>query len=146
MFKVQEDTIAVLGVCTDAPASPTQTAGLDFHSVHNGRRAIDMLRMLSFDFLLVGLKLPDMTTWDLLRHLKTAWPQQKWALVGGPITNQQEITARMFGATTIFDTTPSTTELFNMTARIREKAVQEVLSGRFDKQLAPVRRVRSAAM
>jgi DNA-binding response OmpR family regulator len=107
-----------------------------------------MLRVLSFDFLLVGLKLPDMSTWDFLRHLKTALPQQKWALVGGPITEQQEVTARMFGATTLFDATPTSNELLNLTARLREQAIANVVSGRFDQPAvrpAPAK-VRSAAM
>jgi len=143
MFKCTEDHVAVLGICVDQPQLTGRSAELNFHSVHSGRRAVDMLRMLSFDFLLVGLKLPDMSTWDFLRHLKTAWPQQKWALVGGPIGDQQEVTARMFGATTFFDTTPSSNELLNLTARMREQAIANVLSGRFDRTSV---RVRSAAV
>jgi DNA-binding response OmpR family regulator len=145
MFKCQEDQVTVLGICVDQPVVSGRSAELNFHSVHSGRRSIDMLRMLSFDFLLVGLKLPDMSTWDFLRHIKTAWPQQKWALVGGPISEQQEITARMFGATTLFDATPTSNELLNLTARLREQAIANVLSGRFDSNsVAP--RVRSAVI
>ena len=77
MFKVQDDQVAVLGICVDPPAMVGRSAELNFQTVHTGRRSIDMLRVLSFDFLLVGLKLPDMSTWDFLRHLKTALPQQK---------------------------------------------------------------------
>jgi DNA-binding NarL/FixJ family response regulator len=138
MFKVQEENVAVLGICIDQPLLVGRVEGLNFHSSHSARRAIDMLRMLSFDFALVGLKLPDMSTWDFLRHLKTAWPQQKWALVGGPITEQQELTARMFGATTLFDTTPTSHELLNLTARLRERAIANVLNGRFDRVPAAV--------
>jgi DNA-binding response OmpR family regulator len=145
MFKCQEDQVTVLGICVDPPVVSGRSAELNFHSVHSGRRSIDMLRMLSFDFLMVGLKLPDMSTWDFLRHIKTAWPQQKWALVGGPISEQQEITARMFGATTLFDATPTSNELLNLTARLREQAIANVLSGRFDSNsVAP--RVRSAVI
>jgi CheY-like chemotaxis protein len=146
MFKCQEDQVAVLGICVDEPQMVGRTAELNFHSVHSGRRGIDTLRMLSFDFLLVGLKLPDMSTWDFLRHLKTAMPHQKWALVGGPITDQQEITARMFGATTLFDTTPSSNELLNLTARLRERAVANVLANRFDDVRIPAvqQKVRAA--
>jgi CheY-like chemotaxis protein len=133
MFKSQEEQVAVLGICVDAPTMAGRSAELNYHAVHNGRRAIDMLRMVSFDFLLVGLKLPDMATWDFLRHLKTAFPQQKWALVGGPVSEQQEITARMFGATTLFDTTPTSNEILNLTARMRERATAAVLSGKFDR-------------
>jgi CheY-like chemotaxis protein len=120
--------------------------GLNFVSASSSRRAVDMLRMLSFDFVLVNIRLPDIGTWDFLRHLKTGFPGQKWALVGGPITEQQEITARMFGATTLFDATPSSHELLSMASRIREKAIQNVINGNFGqpgRQPAPVR---SAAM
>ncbi len=145
MFKCQDESVAVLGICVDQPLLVGRTEGLNYHSLHSSRRAIDMLRMLSFDFALVGLKLPDMSTWDFLRHLKTAWPHQKWALVGGPITEQQEVTARMFGATTLFDTTPSSHELLNLTARLRDRAIANVLSGRFGRN-AQTAVVRSAAM
>ena len=133
MFKCQEDQVAVLGICVDPPTMAGRSAELNYHAVHNGRRAIDMLRMVSFDFLMVGLNLPDMATWDFLRHLKTAFPQQKWALVGGPISEQQEITARMFGCTTLFDATPPSNELLNLTARMREQAIANVLAGKFDR-------------
>ena len=115
MFKCQEDQTAVLGICIDPPQLAGRTERLNYQGAHCARRGIDMLRMLSFDFLLVGINLPDVSTWDFLRQIKTGWPQQKWALVGGAITEQQEITARMFGATTLFDTTPSSHELLNLT-------------------------------
>jgi DNA-binding NarL/FixJ family response regulator len=133
MFKFEEDQIAVLGVCVDPPAMAGKSAELNYHAVQNGRRAIDMLRMVSFDFLLVGIKVPDMPVWDFLRHVRTAFPQQKWGLVGGPITEQQEVTARMFGSTTLFDSTPSTAELLNLTKRLREAAAASVLASRFAK-------------
>jgi DNA-binding response OmpR family regulator len=131
MFKCQEEQVSVLGVCIDEPRRQGRFEGIGFNEALSGRRAMDLLRMLSFDFLLVGTRLPDMSTWDFLRHLRTAHPQQKFALVGGPLTEQQEITARMFGATTIFDTTPTTNELLNVTARLRERAIATVVNGRF---------------
>ena len=129
MFKFQEESVAILGICTDTPASGKNGHGLDFHAAHSGQRGIDMLRMLSFDFLLVGANLPDMALWDFLRHLRTAWPHQKWALVGGPVSDQQEIAARMYGATTLFDCTPSAEELINLTIRLRQRAAARVLEG-----------------
>jgi DNA-binding response OmpR family regulator len=140
MFKCQEDQLEVLGVCIDEPRRMGRFEGMGFHQATSGRRAVDLLRMLSFDFLLVGTRLPDMSTWDFLRFLRTAHPHQKWALVGGPLTEQQEITARMFGATTIFDTTPTTHELMNTTSRLRERAIASVLSGRFDRSAYSVAR------
>jgi len=133
MFKCQEDQVAVLGICVDAPVIAGAAGELNYHAVQNGRRAIDMLRMVSFDMVLIGTRIPDLSVWELLRHLKAAFPNQKWALVGGPISEQQEIKARMFGCTTLFDTTPSSGELLQLTARIREQAVTKVLSGKFDR-------------
>ena len=133
MFKCQEDQVAVLGICVDPPATTGPSEGLNYHAAHNARRAIDMLRMVSFDMVLVGLNMPDMSAWDFLRHLKTAFPNQKWAMIGGPITEKQEVTARMFGCTTLFDTTPTDKELLQLTARMREQAVSNVLSGKFER-------------
>jgi CheY-like chemotaxis protein len=133
MFKCQEDQVAVLGICIDAPVASGRAEELNYHAVHNGRRAIDMLRMVSFDVVLVGLRIPDISTWEFLRHMKTAFPNQKWALVGGPVTEQQEVKARMFGCSTLFETTPSGAELLQLTSRMRQQAVTNVLSGKFER-------------
>ena len=144
MFKCQEDQIAVLGICIDPPAAAGPSGELNYHAAQNGRRAIDMLRMVSFDVVLVGLKLPDMSAWDLLSHLKTAFPHQKWALVGGPVTEQQEVKARMFGCMTLFENTPSGTELLSLTSRTRQQAVTNVLSGKFERPATQRAQIRTA--
>ncbi|HTW95542.1 MAG TPA: hypothetical protein VMD30_12145 [Tepidisphaeraceae bacterium] len=131
MLKSKDDTVEVLGVCVDPPRRVGQSERLGFHAVQGGRRAVDMLRMLSYDFMLVGVKLPDMSVWDFLRHLRLALPHQKWALVGAGITDQQEINARMFGVTTIFDTTPTSHELLNLVDRLRERAAARLLAEQF---------------
>jgi CheY-like chemotaxis protein len=133
MFKCQEDQIAVLGICIDPPTASARADELNYHAVQNGRRAIDMLRMVSFDVVLVGLKLPDMSAWDFLCHLKTAFPHQRWALVGGPVTEQQEVKARMFGCMTMFESTPSGSELMNLTQRTRDQALTNVLTGKLER-------------
>jgi len=46
---------------------------LNFCSVRSGRRAIDMMRMLSFDLVVVGMRIPDLSTWDFLRRIRTGW-------------------------------------------------------------------------
>ncbi len=130
MFKCQEDQIAVLGICIDPPAESANSAELTYHAAQNARRAVDMLRMVSFDLVLVGAHLPDMSAWDFLIHLKTAFPHQKWALVGGPITEQQEIKARSFGCLTLFDSTPSGADLVSLTTRTRQQSVAAMLTGK----------------
>jgi CheY-like chemotaxis protein len=107
MFIKQQERGSVLGVCV-TPASFTGKSGaLDYRAVQSGRRAIDMLRLVRCDLLLVNLHLPDLSVWNFMRHVKTNWPQQKWALVGGPLSTQQEIAARMFNVCTFFDAPPA---------------------------------------
>ncbi len=127
MFKNQDDQVSILGICVDEPQMVGRTAGLNFCAVRSGRRAIDMLRMLSFDLVLAGMRIPDIGTWDLVRRLRAGWPWQKWALVSNAISEQQEITARMFGSLRIYDVMPSSDELIQLTTALREKAALAVL-------------------
>jgi DNA-binding response OmpR family regulator len=110
-----------------------RTEGLDFCTVRSGRRAIDMLRMLSFDLVVVGMRIPDLSTWDFVRRVRTGWAWQKWALVGGAITEQQEITARMFGSVKIYDVMPSSDEVLQLASHLREKAALSVLNQTYDR-------------
>ncbi len=141
MFKSENETVKVIGVCVDEPAMVGQSARLDFCTVRSGRRAIDMLRMLSFDLVVVGMRLPDISTWDFVRRVRTGWAWQKWALVGGAITDQQEVTARMFGSVRIYDVMPSSDELLKLASDMREKATQAVLNQRAERPIG-----RSASM
>jgi len=133
MFKSQNDQVTVLGLCVDEPAMVGRTEGLDFCTVRSGRRAIDMLRMLSFDLVIVGMRIPDISTWDFVRRVRTGWAWQKWALVGGAITEQQEITARMFGSVKIYDVMPSSDEVLQLASHLREKAAMSVLNQTYDR-------------
>ena len=133
MFKSQNEQVTVLGVCVDEPAMVGRTEGLDFCTVRSGRRAVDMLRMLSFDLVVVGMRIPDISTWDFVRRVRTGWAWQKWSLVGGAITEQQEITARMFGAVKIYDVMPSSDEVLQLASALREKATLAVLNQSYDR-------------
>jgi len=133
MFKSQNDQVTVLGLCVEEPAMVGRTEGLDFCSVRSGRRAIDMLRMLSFDLVIVGMRIPDISTWDFVRRVRTGWAWQKWALVGGMLTEQQEITARMFGSVKIYDVMPSSDEVLQLASHLREKAAMSVLNQTYDR-------------
>jgi len=133
MFKSQNDQVTVLGLCVEEPAMVGRTEGLDFCTVRSGRRAIDMLRMLSFDLVIVGMRIPDISTWDFVRRVRTGWAWQKWALVGGMLTEQQEITARMFGSVKIYDVMPSSDEVLQLASHLREKAAMSVLNQTYDR-------------
>src|SRR5579862_151256 len=107
MLNRTEGRGAVLGICVTPESFTGQSGNSDYRAVHSARRAMDMLRLVRFDLILVNVKLPDMSVWNFMRHVKTANPQQKWALVGGPLSEQQEIAARMLDVTTTFDITPA---------------------------------------
>jgi CheY-like chemotaxis protein len=107
MFNRTEGRGSVLGICVTPESFVGQSAALDYRAVHSARRAMDMLRLVRFDLILVNVKLPDISVWNLMRHIKTANPQQKWALVGGPLSEQQEIAARMLDVTTVFEVAPA---------------------------------------
>ncbi len=144
MFKSQNEQVTVLGVCCEEPAMVGRTERLDFCSVRSGRRAIDMMRMLSFDLVMVGMRLPDINTWDFVRRVRTGWSWQKWSLVGGGvagiITDDQERTARMFGSVRIFDVMPSSDEVLTLASALRDRAAQAVLNQSYDRIEAPAGR------
>jgi DNA-binding NtrC family response regulator len=137
MFKSQNDQVTVLGVCVEEPSMVGRTEGLDFCTVRSGRRAIDMLRMLSFDLVVVGMRIPDLSTWDFVRRVRTGWSWQKWALVGGMMTEQQEITARMFGSVRIFDVMPGSEEVLSLASHLRQRATMSVLNQNYEKNYRP---------
>ncbi len=132
MFKHQEDHITVLCICADSRTSGEESGRVRFRRIGSGRRGLDLLRKAKFDFLLVGLEMPDMSAWDFLRLLRTAWPQQGWGLVGQRITHAQQSTARMFGAAALFDSIPDDAELIRLTAHARHQAIARTLSGEFE--------------
>jgi DNA-binding response OmpR family regulator len=122
MFKSQGEQVTVLGVCVEEPAQVEHAVGLDYCTVRSGRRAVDMLRILSFDLALVGTRIPDINCWDLIRRIRTGWAWQKWALVASDLTEEQEITARTFGSVKIYDVMPSGDEILQLAARLRARA------------------------
>jgi DNA-binding response OmpR family regulator len=129
MLKNQNEQVTVLGLCVEEPAQLGRTPGLDFCTVRSGNRAIEMLRMLSFDLMIVGMKIPDINTWDFVRRVRTGWAWQKWALVGGgTLTEEQEITARTFGSIRIFDLMPASDEVLQMALHLRRKTTVPMLN------------------
>jgi CheY-like chemotaxis protein len=127
MFKSQGEQVTVLGVCVEEPADVEQAVGLDYCTVRSGRRAVDMLRILSFDLTLVGTRIPDINCWDLIRRIRTGWAWQKWALVAADLTQEQEITARAFGSVKIYDVMPAGDEILQLAARLRARATLPIM-------------------
>ena len=94
------DQPSVLSVCVpkvwEKPNRPGCVVSAD-----TTRRAIELLRMLRFDLLLVGLRTPSAAPpWNFVQRARLCWPGQKWMLVGPhDLSTRDEITARSLGAT-----------------------------------------------
>ena len=114
---------SVLGVGVSAPPDRTEGDGLRFSRVASARQAREMLRLERFDLLLLPLELPDADVWEFVRKTRIEWPWQKWALVGpGGVSEQDQRTARMMGAVTIFFASPDVSDLVEWTTRVRSEA------------------------
>jgi len=104
-----------------------------------------MLRLMNFDLMLVGPNLRDQSVWEFLRAVKIAQPWQKWALVGEGVTEQIETTARMFGCIKVYDSVPSTDELFELTSRLRQQAARALVNGTVARTNRPMREMMTTA-
>jgi DNA-binding NtrC family response regulator len=140
MFKSCEDQIEVLGVCVDEPLTFGRYTPIRFHPAYSARRALESLRDARFDLLLLGSRLPDLAAWNFLPLLHNAYPRLNWVLVGSQVDDRQKSIARTFGALAFFDSTPSTAELLNLVTRLRQQAIENVLSGRFDQPAGVIER------
>ena len=88
------------------PGLPARQPGLDITAASTGAEALALLRLISFDLLLAGQEIPDMTVWALIRVVRARWPQQRWALLGRGLTARQEIQARSLGAVMVINGAP----------------------------------------
>ena len=131
MFKSFEDRINVLGVCVDEPLIADGYNPIAFYPAYDGRSAIEAMRQSRFDLLLVSSRLPDMAALALVQQARMMRVRPNWAMVGGPLNDQQRSMARAHGAATFFDTPPGTRELANLVASLREQAIQTILEGQF---------------
>ena len=93
-----------------------------FFHADSGKKALELMRMLRFDLLVTGDRLPDMPVGHLIRRVRAAWPWQKWAMVGASITTQDEIVARTLGALAVFDAPPDWESIGSLAAMVAVKA------------------------
>jgi CheY-like chemotaxis protein len=113
------DPHSILTVCVpdtqaaDASATPVWRA-------HSAREALAMLRMARVDLLLTGLRLPDMSPWQLIRRMRGLSCPPRWALVAtADLTAAEEIEARSLGAIAVIERMPSGGALDELLARAR---------------------------
>jgi DNA-binding NtrC family response regulator len=89
-----------LGATEDEPAD------FDLFATPSAREAIGLMRLRRVDLLVSGIDLPDLSVWDLLRRVRTAWPGQRVALVAPALPPDAEIRARTLGVMKILETPP----------------------------------------
>jgi DNA-binding response OmpR family regulator len=118
MFDQVETT--VLGVALDDV--PEQVGSAAFTSARSARQAIEMLRLLRFDLVVVGLRTPDMSAWQFVQRMRAGWPGQKWALVAGTLRTSEELNARTLGALVIFDEPADWSAIGEMARSLAERA------------------------
>jgi hypothetical protein len=104
------------GALEEVTAAASELCQPSFFHADSGKKAMELLRMLRFDLLVTGDRLPDMPVSQFIRRVRIAWPWQKWAMVGSVITTQDEIAARTLGAIAVFDAPPDWEALGSLAA------------------------------
>lgn len=118
MFDQVETT--VLSVALDDV--PEQMGAAAFTSARSARQAIELLRLLRFDLVVVGLRTPDVAAWQFVERMRSGWPGQKWALVAGMLRASEELKARSLGALVVFDEPPDWLAIGEVARSIAERA------------------------
>jgi hypothetical protein len=101
----------VLAVGFDEPVDDEPTADVGTHYAASARSAIDVLRLMSFDLLLVNAAGLGADGWEWVARVRAAWPRQRWALVAPGLRDAEEIRAREAGAVRIFAERPPAWQL-----------------------------------
>jgi DNA-binding NtrC family response regulator len=127
MFKCFEDQINVLGVCVDEALIVEGYNPVAFYAAYDARSAVEMMRQMRFDLLLVSSRLPDMAPLAMVQQARMMRIRPNWAMVGGPLSEQQKNMAMAHGAVGFFDISPTTRELVSLVSDLREQAIQTVL-------------------
>jgi DNA-binding response OmpR family regulator len=116
----QECEASVLLIGQMQPSSVN--AQVDLITADTGGRAIELLRMLKFDLIVIGQKLTDMPVWNLVQRIRMTMPGQKWAFVGRDIDQREEVMARSLGVVGVFDAESDWNELLLVADRIHRRA------------------------
>jgi hypothetical protein len=70
-----------------------------------GYEAVELLRVMSFDMILVCRDVFDMGPWDLAEAIRKYWPWQRWALLAPTPTAEEVRLAGELGAIGVFAST-----------------------------------------
>lgn len=117
MDSLEKPTLLTIGI----PELPWRSQSINRYTAASVREAVAIIRLITFDLLLVGLNDPRLNVWDLMRRVTAAWPQQRWILASQNITPQQEILGRSLGALMILDECPDELWLRDFLASLSER-------------------------
>jgi DNA-binding response OmpR family regulator len=95
-----------------------------------GRRAIELMRLMQFDLLVVAPNIADMPLWQFVQRVRMTRPWQRWALATDQLTPQEEVTARSLGVIGIFKEKTDWPELLHVAESIRRRTGAAVPAGR----------------
>jgi DNA-binding response OmpR family regulator len=95
-----------------------------------GKRAIELMRLMQFDLLVVGPNIVDMPLWQFVQRVRMTRPWQRWALATDQLSAQEEVTARSLGVIGIFKEKTDWPELLHVAESIRRRSGAAVPAGR----------------
>src|SRR3954469_1489694 len=98
-----------------------QDPQVDLVTADTGGRAIELLRMLKFDLVVIGQQLADMPVWNLVQRIRISMPGQKWAFVGKEIGPREEVMARSMGVVGVFDAEADWSSLLDVATQIHQR-------------------------
>jgi hypothetical protein len=85
--------------------------------------ALETLRVLQFNLVLIATDKPDGAIWEFTAALRRFWPWQRWALVAGNLTEDDQRRAYGLGACAMFDSLPPPDELRRI-AQVRASKIR----------------------
>lgn len=129
MLQNTEIKSSVLAIGLEEIGYVAESEQVEMHRVDSARAAIELLRMVDFDLLLVGSDVTDGSPMDCVKRIRAARPRQRWALVGTEITDEDEIAARTMGATCVLDAPPSDERLAEILGAPRRRTASVARRG-----------------
>lgn len=95
---------SALAVGLSADQVPQRTpAQIQLSLAATGCEAIELLKVLRFDLLLVANGLPDMSVWSFAETVRHHWPWQRWAMLAPGASTTEVRLAGERGAVGVFD-------------------------------------------
>ena len=73
--------------------------------------ALESLRILQFDLVLIAINAPDESTWKFVAALRRFWPWQRWAFLSCSLTDDDQRRAYELGVCAILDALPPPDQL-----------------------------------